>query len=76
MARFFDVRSGRDINTTNQARIRAYRRQPERYTEQTAVPAGTVPEILAWVGDDPDRRAAALAAEKVGLRRKGILDAL
>lgn len=76
MARFFDVRSGRDINTTNQARIRAYRRQPLRYTEAQAVPEGTVPEILEWAGDDPDRRAAALAAEKAGKRRRGILDAL
>lgn len=28
------------------------------------VPAGTVPAVVAWVGDDPLRAAAALRAEK------------
>lgn len=40
------------------------------------VPDGTVADVLEWAGDDPDRRNAALEAEEVGKRRKGILDAL
>jgi hypothetical protein len=40
------------------------------------VPEGTVVEILDWAGDDPDRRAAALAAERSGKRRKGLLSSL
>lgn len=41
--------------------------------ETIEVPDGTVAEILAWVGDDVDRRNAAVEAEEKGKRRKGIL---
>lgn len=44
--------------------------------EALDVPSGTVAEVLAWAGDDPDRQAAALAAEKAGKQRKGVLEAL
>jgi hypothetical protein len=36
----------------------------------------TVAEVVEWVGDDPDRRATALAAEASGKQRKGVTDAL
>lgn len=34
------------------------------WTTVTDVPDGTVEEVLAWVGDDPARAAAALEAEQ------------
>lgn len=78
MVKFIDNRSGAVVETDNPARIRAFRRQARRWTEdyELDVPTGTVAEILAWVGDDLDRRTAALRAERAGKQRKGILDAL
>lgn len=35
--------------------------EPE--TDLTDVPAGTVDEVIAWIGDDPERAQAALDAE-------------
>lgn len=40
------------------------------------VPAGTAAEVLAWVGNDEDRRAAALAAEHAGKQRKTLISSL
>lgn len=40
------------------------------------VPAGTVDEVLAWVGDDPARAAAALEAELSGKNRASLITAL
>ena len=81
MARFTDSRTGQTIETNNPTRARAYRRLAARYTEQADtvvddVPDGTVPEILEWAGDDPDRRTRALETERRGKQRKGILDGL
>jgi hypothetical protein len=40
-------------------------------------PAGTAEQVLAWVGDDPQRAAAALDAEKASEKpRKGLVSAL
>lgn len=36
----------------------------------------TVAEVLEWVGDDEDRRVAALAAEESGRARKSLLKSL
>ena len=36
----------------------------------------TVPEVLEWVGDDEERRVAALSAEENGRDRKGVVNAL
>jgi hypothetical protein len=36
----------------------------------------TVAEVLEWVGEDEDRRVAALAAEESGRARKGLLKSL
>jgi hypothetical protein len=43
-----------------------------------AVPDGAVPEVLAWVGDDPARAERALALEQAdgGKNRKGVVDPL
>jgi hypothetical protein len=41
-----------------------------------AVPAGTLAEILAWVGSDPDRAEKALAAERAGHGRKTLISRL
>lgn len=47
-----------------------------RYTRlDDPVPDGTVSEVLEWA-DSPERRRAALDAERRGKRRKGILDTL
>lgn len=40
------------------------------------VPAGSVEDILEWVGDNPERASAALAAEQGGKARKGLLGPL
>ena len=40
------------------------------------VPDGTVDEVLAWVGDDPDKAARALDAEKSGKDRSTLVEAL
>lgn len=41
------------------------------------VPTGSADKVLAWVGDDTDRAAKALAAEQAAKRpRKGLVDAL
>jgi hypothetical protein len=48
----------------------------EPRTVQLQVPDGSVAEVLEWVGDDPDRRAAALAAEKAGRGRVTLIKAL
>lgn len=36
---------------------------PEPTADLTDVPAGTVAEVIGWIGDDPDRAQAALDAE-------------
>lgn len=40
------------------------------------VPNLSVAKLLEWVGDDPDRRAAALEAERSGQQRKTAISAL
>ena len=37
------------------------------------VPVGTAAEILSWVGDDEERRVAALDAEYAGKNRKTLI---
>lgn len=76
---FRDIRTGKTVTVANPRRAMRMRLRADRYqeiTEAPAVPDGTVAEVLEWAGDDPDRRAAALAAEKAGKKRKGILDGL
>lgn len=41
--------------------------------EALEVPAGSVSEVLAWVGEDQERAAAALEAEKAGHARKTLV---
>jgi hypothetical protein len=40
---------------------------------EDAVPDGTVEDVMAWVGDDPARAAAAADAERAGKGRKTLL---
>jgi hypothetical protein len=81
MATFRDTRTGQLIEAHSRART-IYFRQQSRYeevgdhTEVEEVPDGTVAEVLDWAGDDPDRRAAALDAERNGKQRKTVLEAL
>ena len=48
----------------------------EEMDEDLTVPSGTVDEILAWAGDDPARREAALEAEQAGKNRVSLVKAL
>lgn len=76
---FRDIRTGETITEANPRRAMRMRLRSDRYeeiTESTNVPDGTVDEVLQWAGDDPERRTLALAAEKAGKGRKGIIDAL
>lgn len=77
MPEFLDIMTGRTIEADGH-RAAYYRRSTERFQEIGAdePPDGTVAEVLAWAGDDPNRRAAALKAEQDGKQRKGVLEAL
>lgn len=49
---------------------------PDSGTADLNVPDGTVAQVLDWAGDDADRKAAALYAERQGKKRSTLLDAL
>jgi hypothetical protein len=50
---------------------------PQATEDPEAVPAGTVPEVLTWVGDDPVRAQKALDEENKNDRpRKGLVSSL
>ena len=44
--------------------------------ESSAVPDGTIDEVLDWVEEDPAKAALALEAERAGKNRKGLVEAL
>lgn len=44
--------------------------------EEGGPPEGTIDEVLAWVGDDPDRAAQALQAEREGKQRATLISEL
>lgn len=45
--------------------------------DENAVPAGTVPEVLTWVGEDKDRAQQALEVENADEKpRKGLVKSL
>jgi hypothetical protein len=56
------------------------RRQRQLYAQPapgaTAVPDGTIDEVLAWVGNDPQRARLALQAEQHGRQRVTLIDRL
>jgi hypothetical protein len=52
------------------------RRWYQRLPEPERVPKGSVQDVLAWVGDDDDRRTAALVAERDGKQRTTLISAL
>lgn len=72
MPRFIDSHTGETAEVTDK---QATRLRPERF-QILEVPDGSVAEVLEWAGDDPDRRTLALATERAGKQRKGIIDAL
>lgn len=79
MPRFIDNRTGETVNVPDDSpQLIRYQQRASRYQQVDAEepPDGTVDEVLEWAGDDPDRRTLALAAEKAGKGRKGIIDAL
>lgn len=45
-------------------------------SEPGAVPDGTIDEVLAWVGDNPERARRALEAEQAAGKRKTLVDQL
>lgn len=50
---------------------------PQETADPNAVPAGTVPEVMTWVGDDKDRAQKALDVELANDRpRKGLVSSL
>ena len=50
---------------------------PQENADPEAVPQGTVPEVLTWVGDDKDRAQKALDAENADDKpRKGLVKSL
>jgi hypothetical protein len=82
MARFRNRQTGREIavHSTQVDRFARSRRWEPldeiQFDPVGDVPDGTVQEILAWANDDPDRRQAALYAERQGKGRKTLIDAL
>lgn len=44
--------------------------------DDDAPPAGTIDEVVAWVGDSPYRAAQALAAEEAGKNRQSLVKTL
>ncbi len=75
MPRFLDTQTGRTVEADGR-RADYFASSPARFQPLDTPPDGTVDEVLAWAGDDPDRRAAALEAEKAGKGRKTLIDAL
>lgn len=77
MARFYYSRTNKIVDIPDdRAHLYDNRRWYFRMDDPLEVPDGPVAEILAWVGDNPKRRAAALKAEREGKRRKTLLAAL
>jgi hypothetical protein len=68
------VRSKRDRHSGPQETTKPL---PQATEDPEAVPAGTVPEVLTWVGDDPVRAQKALDEENKNDRpRKGLVSSL
>jgi hypothetical protein len=77
MPEFRHTRTGKIIHASEADAFRYRNNRYEPIGEASVrVPDGTVAEVLDWAGDDESRRAAALAVEKTGKNRKGIIDAL
>jgi hypothetical protein len=77
MARFYYSRTKKIVEIPDdRAHLYEGRRRYERLDEPDAVPEGSVAEIIAWAGADPQRRRAALVAERLGKARKSLIKAL
>lgn len=64
------------VSRTNGALTRAVPEPIALRSDIAAVPTGTVDEVLAWVGGDVNRAAAAAAVEDQGQQRTTLLDRL
>ena len=77
VAKFYYSRTKRTVEIPDdQAYLYEGRRWYQHLDALIQVPIGTVAEILAWVGDDPTRRRAALEAEQQGKGRTTLIKAL
>lgn len=77
MARFWYSRTKREVEIPDHlADAYEKRRWYQRLPEPERVPEGSVQDVLAWVGDDDDRRTAALVAERSGKKRTTLISAL
>ncbi len=76
MPRFRHRRTGRNYHVSY-GQYQLYRGSNfERLPDDDQVPVGTADDILAWVGSDETRRAAALTAEQAGKNRKTLITKL
>lgn len=58
------------------AKSSSKRTQPKEVDTTPKVPSGTVKEVLEWVGDDKEKAAQALEAEKDGAKRSTLISTL
>lgn len=71
------VRSKRDVYDVDSPKVEASTPIVAENADPEAVPAGTVKEILTWVGEDLERAQKALDVETENDKpRKGLVDAL
>lgn len=77
MAKFYYSRTKKIVEVPDdQAHIYDRRRWYHRLPDPLGVPDGSVAQVLAWVGNNPDRRLAALEAERDGKGRVTLIAAL
>ena len=77
MTRFYYARTKREVEIPDDiAHEYEGRKHYTRLDPPDEVPEGTIAEVLEWVGDDEERRKAALLAEEQGKQRTTLLDVL
>ena len=77
MTKFYYSRTKKVVEIPDdEAHIYERRRWYERLDDPIEVPSGSVADVIEWAGDDPDRRKAALEAERRGKGRSTLIKAL
>jgi hypothetical protein len=72
-----DFKQGSAPKKTKKAATKKVSAPEPAEVESDSVPEGTTKEILAWVGDDKERAASALDAEKANEKpRKSVVEPL